>query len=177
MEEAALGKSSLSKKLILHDLPPDNIEALLSRSAGEHTVFSAHPAVRPCEGCFGCWLNTPGECVIDDRCKGFASMISGHDEFVVISRMVFGGLSPDVKAVLERSIGHISPFFRIVNGEMHHVLRYDGIFAMRYIFYGQDMGEREVEIARRLTAANALNMGAEKWSAFFCPSADEIEAV
>ena len=164
----------MSKKLILHDLPPDKIAPLLRGIAGEHTVFPAYPAVRPCEGCFGCWMKTPGECVIDDRCRDFASMISKHDLFIVISRMVFGGLSPDVKAVIERSIGYLSPLFRIVNGEMHHVMRYDSKIVMRYIFYGA-MGTREKEIAERFTAANALNFGAENCSASFYPSPDAIE--
>jgi len=128
-------------------------------------------------GCFGCWIRTPGECVIDDRCKGFASMLSKHGEFVVISRMVFGGLSPVVKTVMERCIGYVSPFFRIIKGEMHHVPRYDHKLVLRYIFYGQDMGTREREIAQRLVAANALNLGAESFSVSFFPSADAIGEV
>jgi len=166
----------VGKKLILHDLLPDKIEALLSDANGEYTVFPDYPAVRSCVGCFGCWFDTPGECVIDDRGKGFAAMISKHDEFLVISRMVFGGLSPDVKAVVERCIGYLSPFVRIVNGEMRHFMRYDAKPRLRYIFYGQNIGTREKEIARKLTAANALNFGAEKFSVSFYPSADEIEA-
>jgi len=165
----------VSKKLILHDLLPDKIEALLSGLSGEYTVFPACPAVLPCVGCFGCWMKTPGECAIDDRCKGFASMISKHDEFMVISRMVFGGLSPDVKAVMERCIGHITPFFRVIGGEMHHTLRYDNNFDLRYIFYGQNMKSREKEIAQKLVAANALNLGAVNFSVSFYPSIDAIE--
>jgi multimeric flavodoxin WrbA len=165
----------MGKKLILHDLPSNKIETLLVGAAAEHTVFSANPAVYSCVGCFGCWLSTPGECLINDRCKGFASMISRHDEFLVISRMVFGGFSPAVKAVIERGIGYISPFFRIVGGEMHHVLRYDCKVGLQYVFYGRDITEHEKEIARRLIAANAINFGVEKFSASFYPSIDEIE--
>ena len=167
----------MSKRLIIHDLLPDKIEALLSGAAGEYTVFPAQPAIRSCMGCFGCWFDTPGECVIDDRGKEFAAMISGHDEFLVISRIVFGGLSPAVKTVIERSIGNLSPFFRIVNGEMHHIMRYETNPCLRYIFYGQNIGAREKETACKLTAANALNFGAEKFSVSFYPSADEIEAL
>jgi len=167
--------NKMGKKLILHDLPPNKIEVLLVGSATGYTDFPANPPVFPCMGCFGCWLTTPGECVIDDRGKGFAAMISRCDEFIVISRIVFGGCSPAVKAVIERGIGYISPFFRIVGGEMHHVLRYDAKLDLRYIFYGQDISEREKEIAERLVAANALNLGAEKFSVSFYPSIDEIE--
>jgi multimeric flavodoxin WrbA len=165
----------MSKKIILHDLPLGKIETLLSGIVGENTVFPAFPTVRQCVGCFECWFSTSGVCVLNDRCKEFSSMISGHNEIVVISRMVFGGLSPAIKIVLERCIGHLLPFFRIVNGEMHHVLRHEHKFELRYIFYGQDVGTREKEIAQRLTAANAHNLGAEKWSAHFYSTPDEIE--
>jgi hypothetical protein len=29
-------------------------------------VFLARKEIKPCRGCFGCWLKTPGECVIKD---------------------------------------------------------------------------------------------------------------
>lgn len=166
----------MNKKLILHDLPPDKIEHLLSGADGDCTVFPAYPDVHSCMGCFGCWFNTSGECAIDDRGKGFADMISRHSEFLVISRIVFGGLSPSVKTVIERCIGYSSPFFHIVNGEMHHVMRYETKPYLRYIFYGQNIGTREKEIALKLAAANALNFAA-KFSVSFYVSVDEIEGL
>jgi multimeric flavodoxin WrbA len=167
----------MNTQLILHDLPQNRIEALLPRSADHITIFSADPAVRPCVGCFGCWLKTPGECVIEDRGKGFAALIAKHDEFLIISRMVFGGLSPAVKAVFDRSIGHMLPFFHVTNDEMHHVMRSKKKFALRYVLYGYGApaSEGDKEIAHRLVAANALNFGAEEYSVQFCPSIDEIE--
>jgi len=165
------------KKLILHDLPPEKLLRLLPDGAEGYTVFPACPAVQLCFGCFGCWLKTPGECVIDDRCKGLASMISRHEEFVVITRIVFGGLSPDVKAVIDRCIGYVMPFFRIVEGEMHHTLRYEHKFSLRYVFYGHEADISEEKTARKLVAANALNLGAENYFINFYQSPDAIEAV
>jgi multimeric flavodoxin WrbA len=165
----------MTKKLVLHDLLSHQIEALLAGTTGEHTIFSSLPTVRHCEGCFGCWVKTPGVCVIDDRCKGLTVVIPEHSHLLVISRMVFGSLSPDVKAVLERCIGYLMPFFRIVDGEMHHTLRYDHSLDIHYIFYGPNIMEREKETARRLVAANALNLGAKNSSASFYQSIDEIE--
>lgn len=100
-----------------------------------------------------------------------------HDEVIIISRLVFGGLSPDVKAVIDRSIGFILPFFRIVNGEMHHVKRYDKSPDLRYIFYGSDLKEKEKDTARKLIAGNALNFGAENYAVSFHSSFQEIMEV
>jgi hypothetical protein len=97
-----------------------------------------------------------------------------HEEVVVISRIVFGGLSPDVKAVLDRSIGFILPFFRNVNGEMHHLPRYEKAPDLRYIFYGPHITEREKATARKLTTANAVNFGSARSSSCFLESIHEI---
>lgn len=112
----------MDKKLILHDLAAEDGKELLPQNSGVYTLFPAVPAVHHCVGCFGCWFKTPGRCVINDRASDFAKLMSQHDEVIVISRLTFGGFSPDVKAVFDRSIGFILPFFRIVNGEMHHVI-------------------------------------------------------
>jgi multimeric flavodoxin WrbA len=165
----------MNTRLILHDLPPDQIGALFPADADRYTVFPANPSVRPCIGCYGCWVKTPGECVIGDRGKGFAALIAGQDEFWVISRMVFGGVSPAVKAVLDRSIGHLLPFFCMVNGEMHHARRSRKNVILRYVFYGDMISEDDKEIARKLVAANALNFWAEQYSVRFYPSVDAIE--
>jgi hypothetical protein len=100
-----------------------------------------------------------------------------HHELIVVSRLVFGGLSPDVKAVLDRSIGFILPFFRIVNGEAHHAMRYERSPDLHYILYGPNIRDAEKETARRLVAANALNFGAEHHSVRFYTSPDEIGEV
>ena len=33
--------------------------------------------VRPCTGCFGCWVRHPGECVIDDDARDIAASHRG----------------------------------------------------------------------------------------------------
>jgi hypothetical protein len=88
--------------------------------------------------------------------------------------MVFGGFSPPVKAVLDRSIGHILPFFHVINNETHHASRSKNKFSLRYIFYGADMADCDKETAVKLTAANALNLSAEKHSVEFYQSVDLI---
>jgi len=165
----------MRKKLILHNLAREDAESLLPPESPEYSVFAATPSLHHCVGCFGCWLKTPGKCVIKDRGSDFGALMPLHDEIIVISRMVFGGLSPDVKAVLDRSIGFILPFFRIVNGEMHHTRRYEKSPDLRYILYGPDINDREKETAQKLVACNALNFGAENYSVSFHSTIQEIK--
>jgi hypothetical protein len=167
----------MANKLILHDIA-DNVDAgALAETFACDTVFSATPAVHHCVGCFGCWLKTPGRCVLPDRGSDFAALVAAHEEIIVVSRMVFGGLSPDIKAVFDRSIGYVLPFFYKVSGETHHAKRYARSPVFRYIFYGTDITDREKQTAEKLAAANVLNLGGGTHSLEFCGSPQESLAL
>ena len=115
----------------------DISEKKLMMSCKDDILFSARPIVNHCMGCFGCWIKTPAKCVIKDRCDVMTSYIPKCDELVVISPILYGGYSDNIKAVLDRSIGYILPYFRIVNGEMHHKMRYENPFKFNVHFYGE----------------------------------------
>ena len=57
------------KRLIIYDVPTEFIERLTN--ANEDILVNANQIDRYCIGCFGCWLKTPGTCVIKD---GFENM-------------------------------------------------------------------------------------------------------
>ena len=166
----------MKEKLILHDLGKEQGERLLPPASDDITVFPAVPVVKSCIGCFGCWTKTPGSCVIKDRAYEFPGLMATHKEMIVVSRMVFGGLSPAVKAVLDRSIGYMLPFFQIIKGEMHHVQRYKESPNLKYVFYGEEISEQEKEIAKKLVEANAVNFGSNTFKAVFCNSPEDMEA-
>ena len=154
------------KKLILHDLSPEMAEELYAHENGA-TVFCARPAVQHCVGCFGCWMKTPGQCVIADRAREFCAAMPRCDERIIISKLTFGGLSPDVKAVLDRSIGYMLPFFRIVKGEMHHVQRFSSAPSLTYHFYQAAGKPEQRHTAQRLATANAVNFGSSNATVCF----------
>lgn len=155
--------------LMLHDLNNILHQELVKKNE-KYMVFPASPAVRPCLGCFSCWVKTPGECIITDRGQEFLSHMAEAGEIVVISKMCFGSYSPDIKAIIDRSIGYILPFFRIIQGQMHHVPRYDHKASLKCVFYGDEMSERDKSTARRLCKANALNFDCEQCETIFVES-------
>jgi multimeric flavodoxin WrbA len=176
----------MKKTLILHDLPAGDAARLLPSDSREYILFAATPPVHYCVGCFGCWIRTPARCVIKDRGSDFVELLALCDEFIVISRLTFGGMSPDVKAVLDRSIGVVMPYFRYIDvpsperggivRETHHTKRYDKTPDLHYLFYGADMTEREKATAERLATANLINYGFGRRSAGFYLTADECAA-
>ena len=145
-------------KLIVHDLAPEQEKKVLP-SIGENTrVISDDGSIRPCIGCFGCWVKTPAQCVIRDRYGDMGKDLSKCDELILISRCCYGGFSPFVKNVLDRSISYIHPYFIIKNGEMHHRPRYRHHFSLSTYFYGDELGEQEKAIARSLVKAVSVNL-------------------
>jgi len=142
----------------------------------KYNVFLLNDTVKPCVGCFGCWIKTPGKCVIKDKYSDFATILPHVREVIIVSKLVFGGLSPNVKAIFDRSIGFILPFFRDVDGEMHHQQRYRDRPAFKYMFYGSKISLSEKNTAKKLIKANAINLGTDKYSINFYNSAfDALE--
>lgn len=158
----------MPERLIIYDL--DGYDKDIFSDLGDNNIlFSASPAVKYCIGCFGCWLKTPGKCVIEDRCGVIPSSMSRCDEVILVSPVLYGGYSHAVKAVIDRSIGYMLPYFRYVGGEMHHQMRYLKPFKLSVYFYGE-CGREEAHIAERLVKANAVNFGVNDYSVLFYDS-------
>jgi len=114
--------------------------------------------IAPCLGCFGCWVKTPGVCVIDDAGRDVARRIVQSDLVVYLTPILFGGYSSDLKKALDRSIPILSPMFKRVKGEIHHVKRYARYPRLAGIGILPDRNEEEGEIFETLIRRNAINM-------------------
>jgi hypothetical protein len=99
-------------------------DALAQSGYGTEVVALREKTIAPCLGCFGCWIQTPGECVIDDEGRDVARAVARCDLLVYFSPVTFGGVSSELKKALDRLIPNISPFFTRVQGETHHQKRY-----------------------------------------------------
>lgn len=113
-----------------------------------------------CAGCFGCWVKTPGICVIKDDLQLAAPILGNTESFIIISNITYGGYSSEVKRFMDRSLGYIQPYFTRRGNEMHHVSRYTSKLNLIVIGYGAK-SELEKTVFGQLVAANALNMNAD----------------
>ena len=168
MRQGMEKKGEKMKRFIIYDIP--NVEL----TYGRDVFFNADPYITPCGGCFGCWIKTPGKCVISDRAQITPEYLAKCGEIVIISPIYCGGYSYKIKAVIDRSIGYLLPYFRIVQDGMHHTLRYKKDLKFTVCFYGERDAEEE-EIARAVTAANAINFGASDYETLFFKTAEEAK--
>ncbi|QUI24497.1 flavodoxin family protein [Vallitalea pronyensis] len=148
-----------SRKGETHIETPHSIATkLLEESNYEVTSFLLHELdIKNCIGCYGCWLKTPGICTIDDLGRDIAKSIIQSDLVVYLTPIVFGGVSSELKKVVDRIIPLVLPFFTRVNGEVHHKPRYDKY--PRVIVLGVLPQKNEaMEIPfKKLIERNALN--------------------
>lgn len=115
--------------------------------------------IKPCRGCFACWLKHPGLCAIKDDEELILKAMAGSDAQVWITPVTFGGYSPALKKALDRSIPNILPFFVKIHGEVHHPQRYEGRRSL-LAFGALPSPDAEAErIFHSLVQRNALNLG------------------
>lgn len=81
-------------------------------------------SIAACMGCFGCWVGTPGECLVEDAAQSVDAAIIGSDVVVFVTPVTFGGYSSELKKALDRFICLLDPRFQVVDGETRHVKRY-----------------------------------------------------
>ncbi len=162
-------------KLIISDLENKDLQKLFPNPSDETIFISNEGTIHHCIGCFGCWIKTPAACIIRDKYGDMGEHLSKCKELLIISECCYGGFSPFVKNVLDRSISYIHPYFIIRNGEMHHRRRYKNIIHMQVWFYGKNITEKEKLTAQKLIKANSINLDSKVNSVSFFNSILEME--
>ncbi len=113
-----------------------------------------------CTGCFGCWVQTPGECVIKDYEENVVKDMVHSDLIIYLTPIVFGGYSSILKKALDRQIGRVLPYFVKINGEVHHSKRYEKQQSLLSIGLLDKHDSEKEDIFKALVARNAINMWA-----------------
>jgi len=162
-------------RLIIHDLDQADFHRISAHFPGDQRVVSpGNGSIAHCLGCFGCWVKTPGACVIRDQYGDLGELLAQCKEVTIISRCCYGGFSPFVKNVLDRSISYVLPFFVIKDGVMRHKRRYAKSARLRVWFYGE-ISEQEMATALGLAQASAVNLWWDLVGVSFFRDAAELE--
>jgi len=152
------------------------LQGLLESFGHEVQVLvMSNDELKPCIGCYSCWLKTPGMCAItQDEANSIASKAMNADALVLLTEIVFGGFSADIKAYLDRSIQNILPRFEMYQGEMHHPKRYERFPIWVALGYGE-VNDAEKQTFVHLADRNALNMRPERYVALTVENRDDLK--
>ena len=158
-------------KVIIHDLDEPISERMMAKCDEQ---IHATGKYAPCQGCFGCWTKHPAECFMKDSLNKVCRIIGKADELIIITENVYGTYSPQIKNVIDRSIGISTPFSTYRGKQMHHTLRYGKHNLLRVIVYG-DSTDREKETFTYLAKRNALNYGFVDSEVLFLNDLSQLE--
>lgn len=132
---------------------------------------------KPCMGCFNCWIKTPGQCIIADTIREVSRDIMNFDVILLVTKVKYGCYSPGIKRILDRNIPSVLPFFKIVNGEMHHAPRYKKYPDIVVLGYGNDITSNEEITLQKLANANAINFQKKQAKTFVLKNTGESNSV
>ena len=140
--------------LLLSDtpLPPD-----LPLREDNHYVDLTQLNIAHCVGCFGCWVKTPGRCVIRDDAVKIYPLIAQSRRLLYVSHVRYGSYDTTMKTMLERAIPVQQAFIRVHHGETHHVQRAVVEKDAVILAYGANSSQ-ERQLFHRLVERNANNM-------------------
>ncbi len=129
--------------------------------------------IKPCLGCFACWVKHPGTCAIKDDEEPILRAWAASDILIWITPIAFGGYGSTLKRALDRSISFALPLFLKVQGEVHHPQRYEkrrSFLAFGTLPSGEEESER---IFHNLVRRNGINLHSVRTeSRVLCEGAD-----
>lgn len=76
--------------------------------------------IKPCLGCFACWLKTPGVCAQKDDMAALLPKIGAADVLVLATPLYVDGMSGPMKNLLDRMIPGALPFVEIRDDHCRH---------------------------------------------------------
>lgn len=74
--------------------------------------------IKPCYGCAGCTYKTYRKCVVRDDMDEIMPVLIRADIIIYLSQIKWGGLSPAVRKILEKSALMGNIFYRVRKGEL-----------------------------------------------------------
>lgn len=162
-DSGSIGRGYNLRKLVETTLQEIGLEV--------QSIYLNATEIEPCLGCFDCWVKTPGLYI---RAKDSPNTVSRaliqSDAVVLLSKLTYGGFSPDTKALLDRCIANVSPYFQKYQGETHHRMRYPKYPSWIALGYGEST-QAEQEIFKELAQRNAYNLHIQNFFSLAMPDA------
>lgn len=117
--------------------------------------------IAPCRGFFGCWLKTPGICIINDAGRDITKTAALSDYWIFLTPITFGGYSAQLKKAVDRMAPLMLAYFMKVKGEVHHKPRYGKHYHL-IVFGSTKKNDLAIEnVFKTLVHRNSVNFHCE----------------
>ncbi|MEG0379765.1 MAG: flavodoxin family protein, partial [Eubacterium sp.] len=79
-------------KLIIQDLTAEAFKKVCSPELKDiRVITNEENSIAHCIGCFGCWVKSPGVCVINDGYDLTGPAFATSEEVIIITKIQYGG--------------------------------------------------------------------------------------
>ena len=114
--------------------------------------------LRYCIGCWGCWVQTPGECISRDASLEMDRAIIIADFVLWAAPLKMGFPSELLKRAIDKHLPLIHPYMVVDQGEAHHLKRY-AHYPRLGLLVEKEAGtdERDLQIVTDIYCRTALN--------------------
>ena len=110
-------------------------------------------------GCFGCWAQTPGQCVVKDDSHEVCRAVVNSDFMLWAAPLRMGFPDAMLKKVMDKSIPLIHPYIVMDQGEAHHLPRYDRYPRLGLLLQKEaDTDAEDLRVVGDIFSRTALNM-------------------
>ena len=96
--------------LLMSDIP---LPFLQMKGEDNRYIDLSALRIANCVGCFGCWVKTPGRCVIRDDAVKVYPLIARSERLIYVTAVEFGSYGTVMKTMLERAIPVQQAFIRL----------------------------------------------------------------
>lgn len=112
-----------------------------------------------CTGCFGCWVKTPGQCVVKDASHDVCRAVINGDFLLWAAPLRMGFPDATLKKMMDKSIPLIHPYFVVDHGEAHHRPRYNRYPRIGLLLEKEaDTDAADLRIVSDILSRTALNL-------------------
>lgn len=115
--------------------------------------------IQYCCGCWGCWVKTPGKCIEKDDMPEILRSVINSDTTILLSNIKMGFTTSYTKKVTDKLLPLVHPYFAVVNGELHHMSRYDKYPKLGLILVDKNIkAMKGIDIITDIYKRSALNL-------------------
>jgi multimeric flavodoxin WrbA len=135
------------------------LAAVLEKSGYMVTLINLRDIrLRPCVGCWGCWVKTPGQCVARDASLDMDQAVINSDFTLWAAPLRMGFPSYLLKVALDKHLPLIHPYMEVAYGEAHHLRRYPRSPRLGLLLEMETFtDERDLQIVSDIFCRTAIN--------------------
>ena len=134
-------------------------DAIHSTGHEVQTLVLRDMKIKPCTGCFNCWVKNPGNCIIRDDANEVSRQYIASDHVILASPLIMGFISSLLKNTMDRNIPLVHPHLEDVDNEVHHKKRYDKYPVISFLLEKESFTDAEdIAIVTGIFQREAINV-------------------